>query len=154
LLFITKGSQDWNLSRSGSRNWCRGHGEMLLTGLLSYRTQDYQPRDGTNQKGPSTLITNWEKCLKSGHHGGTSPTAAPFSVITPAWIKLTHKTRQYSDVYSQFCEEVVCFPNIKRTIGILHIIPARGESDWSEGSNLGIQVRSPSCIPGVSEAST
>jgi hypothetical protein len=34
LLFITKGSQDRNSSRSGSRSWCRGHGEMLFTGLL------------------------------------------------------------------------------------------------------------------------
>jgi hypothetical protein len=35
LLFITKGSQNWNSSRAGSRSWCRGHGGMLLTGLLS-----------------------------------------------------------------------------------------------------------------------
>jgi hypothetical protein len=34
LLFITRGSQDWNSSRSGSRSWCRDHGGMLLTGLL------------------------------------------------------------------------------------------------------------------------
>jgi hypothetical protein len=34
LLFITKGSQDWNSSRSGSRSWCRGHEGMFLTGLL------------------------------------------------------------------------------------------------------------------------
>jgi hypothetical protein len=34
LLFITKGSQDWNSSRSGSRSWCRGYGGMLLTDLL------------------------------------------------------------------------------------------------------------------------
>ena len=34
LLFITKGSQDWNSSRSGSRSWCRGHGGMFFTGLL------------------------------------------------------------------------------------------------------------------------
>ena len=34
LLFTTKRSQDWNSSRSGSRSWCRGHGGMLLTGLL------------------------------------------------------------------------------------------------------------------------
>jgi hypothetical protein len=34
LVFITKGSQDWNSSRSGSRSCCRGHGGMLLTGLL------------------------------------------------------------------------------------------------------------------------
>jgi hypothetical protein len=26
--------------------------------LLSYRTQDYQPRDGTTHKGPTPLITN------------------------------------------------------------------------------------------------
>jgi hypothetical protein len=34
LLFIPKGSQDWNSSRSGSRSWCRGHGGVFLTGLL------------------------------------------------------------------------------------------------------------------------
>ena len=34
LLLITKGCQDWNSSRSGSRSWCRDHGGMLLTGLL------------------------------------------------------------------------------------------------------------------------
>lgn len=34
LLFITKGSQDWNSSRSGSRSWCRGHGGMFFIGLL------------------------------------------------------------------------------------------------------------------------
>jgi hypothetical protein len=33
LLFITKGSEDWNSSRSGSRSWCRGHGGMFFTGL-------------------------------------------------------------------------------------------------------------------------
>ena len=37
LLFITKGSQDWNSSRSGNRSWCRGHGGMFLTvKLLDY----------------------------------------------------------------------------------------------------------------------
>jgi hypothetical protein len=57
-MFITKGGQDWNSSRSGSRSWCRSHGGMLLNwlaspGLLSllfYRTQVYQPRDGTTHK--------------------------------------------------------------------------------------------------------
>ena len=62
-LFITKGSQDWNSIRSGIRSWCRSHGRLLLTGLLSYRTQ---PRDGTthNGLGPLLLITNWENTLK------------------------------------------------------------------------------------------
>jgi hypothetical protein len=35
LLFITKGCQDWNSSRSGSKSWRRGHGGMFFTGLLS-----------------------------------------------------------------------------------------------------------------------
>jgi hypothetical protein len=34
LLFITKRNQDWNSSRPGSRSWCRGHGGIILTGLL------------------------------------------------------------------------------------------------------------------------
>jgi hypothetical protein len=34
LLFITKGSQDWNSSRSESRSWCRSHGGMFFAGLL------------------------------------------------------------------------------------------------------------------------
>jgi hypothetical protein len=33
LLFITKGSQDWNSSRSESRSWCRRYGGMFFTGL-------------------------------------------------------------------------------------------------------------------------
>jgi len=31
LLFITKGSQDWNSRKAGSSSWCGGHGGMLLT---------------------------------------------------------------------------------------------------------------------------
>jgi hypothetical protein len=34
LLFITKGSQDWNSSKSESRSWCRSHGGLFLTGLF------------------------------------------------------------------------------------------------------------------------
>ena len=64
LLLLTKGCQDWNSSRSESRIWCRGHGGMFFTGLLSYRTQDYQPRDGPTHKGPFPLITNWENALQ------------------------------------------------------------------------------------------
>jgi hypothetical protein len=36
-----------------------------LLSLLSYRTQNYQPRDGTTHKGPPPLITNWENASQS-----------------------------------------------------------------------------------------
>jgi hypothetical protein len=36
------------------------------------------------------------KCLADGSHAGISPAEAPFSVITPACVKLTHKTSQDS----------------------------------------------------------
>jgi hypothetical protein len=70
LLFITKGSQNRNSHRAGSWRqklmqrprkgaacWLASSG---LLKLLSYRTQDYQPRDGTthNGLGPLSLITN------------------------------------------------------------------------------------------------
>ena len=65
LLFITKGSQDRNSSRAGTwrqelmqRPW-RGAAYWLtssgLFSLLSYRTQDHQPRDGPTHKGPFPL---------------------------------------------------------------------------------------------------
>ena len=94
LLFITKGSQDWNSNRSGSRSWCRGHGGILLTGLLplaSYRTQDYQPRDDSIHNGPShpwSLIENmpysWKHFLKRGS----------FLCDYSSCVKLTYKTSQ------------------------------------------------------------
>jgi hypothetical protein len=70
LLFITKGSQDWNSNRSESRRWCRGHGGVFLASpgllsLLSYRTQDYQPRDGPTHKGPFPPLWLIEKMLYS-----------------------------------------------------------------------------------------
>jgi hypothetical protein len=70
LLFIIEGSQDRNSSRAGTWRqemmqrpwkgaayWLAPHG---LLGLLSYRTQDHQPRDGTthNGLGPPPSITN------------------------------------------------------------------------------------------------
>jgi hypothetical protein len=57
LLFITKGSQDWNREQELMQRpwrdvpyWLASPG---LLNLLAYRTQDYQPRDGTTHKGPS-----------------------------------------------------------------------------------------------------
>ena len=68
-----------------------------LLSLISYRTQDYQPRDGTTHKGPTHPWSLIEKIPHSwiSWHGGTSPIEAPFSVITPACHKLTHKSSQY-----------------------------------------------------------
>jgi hypothetical protein len=74
---------------------------MLLTGLLPLacsacsfiEPKNYQPRDGTTHKGPSPLDHSLRKCPTAGSHGDTSPTEAPFSVITPAWVRL--KTSQY-----------------------------------------------------------
>ena len=67
-----------------------------LLSLLSYRIQDYQPRDDTTHNGPSPLDHQQRKSPTAGSHGVTSPTEDPFCVITPTCIKLTHKTNQYS----------------------------------------------------------
>jgi hypothetical protein len=86
LLFITKGSQDRNSHRAGTWRqelmqspwkgaayWLASPG---LLSLLFYRTQDYQPRDGTTHNGPSnpwSLIEkmpyswiSWKHFLKGG----------------------------------------------------------------------------------------
>ena len=67
LLFITKGSQDWNSSRLGSRSWCRNHGEMILIGLLPLacsacsliEPKNTSPKVEPPTRGPASLITNW-----------------------------------------------------------------------------------------------
>jgi hypothetical protein len=63
LLFITKVSQDRNSYRAGSwrqellqRPWRDAAywlASLGLLSLLSYRSQYYQPRDGTTHNGPS-----------------------------------------------------------------------------------------------------
>jgi hypothetical protein len=69
-----------------------------LLSLLSYRTKTTSPGMAPPTRGLSPLITNWET---AGSHGGTSPTEAPFSVMTPACVKLTHKTSQYTKFSKQ-----------------------------------------------------
>jgi hypothetical protein len=62
LLFITKGSQDWNsreqeLMQRPRRDVTYWLASSVLFSLLSYRTQEYQPRDGTTHNGLPALIT-------------------------------------------------------------------------------------------------
>jgi hypothetical protein len=69
LLFITKGNQDWNSSRSENRSWCRGLGGMLLTGLILLLCSAFfliEPKTTSPGIAPPTmgtpyLINNWEK---------------------------------------------------------------------------------------------
>jgi hypothetical protein len=72
LLFLTKGSQDRSSHRAGddtevsegAEYWLAPHGFLGL--LLSYRTQDRQPRDSTSHSGlgPSPSITNLKNALQ------------------------------------------------------------------------------------------
>ena len=101
---------------------------MLLTGslslgllsLLSYRTQDYQPRDGTTHNGPSLLDHHLRKCLTAGSHGNTSPNEAPFSMITPTCVKLTHKTSQYNVEFYDMAAERALHSSFLDVLSALH----------------------------------
>jgi hypothetical protein len=72
LLFITKGSQDWNSSRSGSRSWYRSHGGMFFTGLpylacsacSLIEPKTTSPEMVPPTRGLSPLVTNWENALQ------------------------------------------------------------------------------------------
>jgi hypothetical protein len=69
LLFITKGSQDWNSWRSGSRSWCRSHGGIGLLLLACSACFLIQPKTTSPgmvplTMGPPHLITNWENALQ------------------------------------------------------------------------------------------
>jgi hypothetical protein len=68
-----------------------------LLSLLSYRTQNPQLRQGTATIGwvlPHESLLR--KCPTAGSHGGTSSTKVPFSLMTLACVKFTHKVRQYN----------------------------------------------------------
>ena len=76
---------------------------MLLIGLLSLACSAcFLMEPKTTSPGMAPPTRGWaidhqlRKCLTGGSHGGTSSTEAPFTVITPACVKLTHKTNQYS----------------------------------------------------------
>jgi hypothetical protein len=91
LLFITKGSQDWNSGRSESRSWCRGHGGMFFTGLLSllsYRTKTTCPEMVPPTRGLSPLITNWENASQLDLME-TFPQLKLLLCDNSSWVKLT-----------------------------------------------------------------
>ena len=95
LLYITKGSQDRNLEAAADAEALQGCCLLLahhgLLSLLSYRTHDHQPRDGTTQHrlGPPPSITNFKRCSTTGFYGGIFSTEAPSLVMTVACDKLT-----------------------------------------------------------------
>jgi hypothetical protein len=99
LLFITKGSQNRNSYRA--RTWRQDLMQRpwriaaywlaspdCLAGSL------IEPIDGNTRMGPPTL--DHYLSLTAGSHRGISSREFLFSVITPACVKLTHKTSQYS----------------------------------------------------------
>jgi hypothetical protein len=105
LLFITKGSQDWNSSRSGSRSWCRGQEGMFFTVLLPLACSScflIEPKitcsgmvPPTRGPPPWSLIEkmpysyiSWRHCLNWS------------SVLcdNPSCVKLTHQTNQYNSI--------------------------------------------------------
>ena len=76
-LFITKGSKQWNSSRSGSRSRCRGHGEMFLTGLLPLACTVCSLTEPNNSK-------------KWYHSQGAFPPGSLIEKMTHSWISWRH----------------------------------------------------------------
>ena len=96
----------WAGQKPGGRSWCRGHEGVSasywfappgLLSLLSYRTQDHQPRDDStlNWLGPPisnyeiALISSLRKCLTAGSYGSIFLNLDFSSQMTLACVKLT-----------------------------------------------------------------
>jgi hypothetical protein len=94
LLFITKGSQDWNSSRSGSRSWCSGHGGMLLTGLLPLACPAcflIDPKTTSPETAPPTMaLPPWSLIEKMPHSW------ISFLCDNSSCVRLTHKGSHHS----------------------------------------------------------
>jgi hypothetical protein len=82
-----------------------GGGAVFLTGLLPLACSAcflIEPRTTSPEMATPTMEQlspidhQLRKCPTAGSHGCMSPDEAPFSVITPARVKLTHKTSQYN----------------------------------------------------------
>jgi hypothetical protein len=103
LLFIIKGSQDWNSSRSGSRSWCRGHRGLLLTDLLLLACSACSlivprlPAQGWSH--PQGALPPWsliEKLPYSWISWRHFLNWSSFLCGNSSCVKLTPKTSQYS----------------------------------------------------------
>ena len=109
LLFITEGNQERNWNRAwtwrqeptqrpqrSAAYWLTSHG---LLSILSYRTQDYQSRDGPSHNGlwHPPWITNWENI---GVHGDIFSIESSSSWMTIACVKLIHKSSHYIQQWS------------------------------------------------------
>ena len=71
------------------------------------------------------------KCLTAVSHGGTFPTEAPFSVITLACVKLTHKTSQYTHEIGSYARERITFPvragRQREQASLFHVLYGRSQ---------------------------
>jgi hypothetical protein len=93
-LFIAKGNQDRNSGQNpGGQCWCRGHGGVLLTGLLqgflsllSYRTQDHSSGMAPPTMGCALRHCSLRKCLTAGSYGGIFSIEVSSSRMTLACI--------------------------------------------------------------------
>jgi hypothetical protein len=91
---------------------------VLLTGLLPLACSAcflIEPRITSSGKAPTMgwafpLDCQLRQQLTSGSHGGISSMEAPFSVITPACVKLTQKAIQYRATTRQCTENGMLCP--------------------------------------------
>jgi hypothetical protein len=105
--------------------WLASPGLLSACSLIEPKTT----RNGTTYKGPSPLDHQPRKYPTAGSHGGTYPTEAPFFVITPACVKLTHKASQYrghltaneSTMFLNFPEVVKYLRHYKSKVSSLHL---------------------------------
>jgi hypothetical protein len=136
---ITKGSQDWNSSRSGSRSWCRGHGGMLLTGLLLLACSAcflIEPKTTSPGMVPPTrdlspLITNWENALQLDLLEASKTSQC--NLLTPSTTCRSVFVLDYSYCFSRTLECIVSWFLIPLHFGS----HGQGTPEWQAGAERG-----------------
>jgi hypothetical protein len=116
LLFIIKGSQDWNSNRLRSRSWCRGHGGMFFTGLLPLACSAcslIEPRlPAQRWPHPQGAFPPWsliEKMPYSWISWRHFLNWSSFLCDNSSCVKLTHKTSQYRYQHGSWQSLVIPF---------------------------------------------